>query len=124
MLKSPSAEIARWSTASRRAYLCPARTIDKSAAAIARGEGDAAALRLAHHDAKAHQRLSPKGPEARAVFAALENARCEAIGARALKGVGDNLGAALEKAIADKGYDRLNAHDARPSRRCRRPSCA
>ena len=92
----------------------PARQLDKDAAAIARGEGDAAALRLAHHDAGAHERLAPKGAEARAVFAALENARCEAIGAQALKGVGDNLAAALEKTIADKGYDRLSAKDAAP----------
>ncbi len=92
----------------------PARALDRDTAAIARGEGDAAALRLAHHDTAAHERLSPAGAEARAVFAALENARCEAIGARALKGVGDNLAASLEQIIADKGYDRLSAKDAAP----------
>ena len=92
----------------------PARTIDPETAMIARGEGDAAALRLAHHDAAAHARLAPKGAEARAVFAALENARCESIGALALKGVGDNLAAALDKTIADKGYERLSAKDAAP----------
>ncbi|MEO1252459.1 MAG: cobaltochelatase subunit CobT [Pseudomonadota bacterium] len=90
----------------------PARQIDRESAAIARGEGDAAALRLAYHDAQAHARLSPKGAEARAVFAALENARCEAIGATAMKGVGDNLAAALDKTLADKGYDRLSDKDA------------
>ena len=90
----------------------PARTIDPDTARLARGEGDAAALRLAHHDASAHMRLAPKGAEARAVFAALENARCEAIGARALKGVGDNLAAALDKTIADKGYDQAGTKDA------------
>lgn len=89
----------------------PARVLDPASAAIARGESDAAALRLAHHDAVAHQQLMPKGAEARAVFTALENARCEAIGAKALKGVGDNLAASLEKVFADKGYDRLNAKD-------------
>ncbi len=92
----------------------PARILDEASAAIARGESDAAALRLAHHDAVAHQQLSPRGAEARAIFAALENARCEAIGARALKGVGDNLAASLEKTFADKGYDRLNSKDAAP----------
>ena len=92
----------------------PARVINSEAAAIARGEGDAAALRLAHHDAAAHQALSPKGAAARAIFAALENARCEAIGARALKGVGDNLAAALDKTIADKGYQELSSNDAAP----------
>ncbi len=89
----------------------PARVIDAAAAAIARGEGDAAALRLAHHDEAAHDALSPRGAEARAIFAALENARCEAIGARALKGVGDNLAAALDKTISDKGYEQLGAQD-------------
>lgn len=92
----------------------PARVLDREAAAIARGEGDAAALRLAHHDMEAHQRLSPAGADARAVFAALENARCEAIGARAMKGVGDNLAASLDRTIADKGYDRLSAKDTAP----------
>jgi len=92
----------------------PARNIDKTAAAIARGEADAAALRLAHHDPATHQHLAPKGVEARAVFAALENTRCEAIGSIALKGVGDNIDAALNKTIADKGYDSLNAKDAAP----------
>jgi len=90
----------------------PGRNLDPETASLARGESDAAALRLAHHNAMAHQRLAPKGAEARAVFAALENARCEAIGALALKGVGDNLAASLDKIIADKGYDRLNAKDA------------
>ena len=92
----------------------PARVLDPASAAIARGESDAAALRLAHHDSAAHARLAPKGAEARAVFAALENARCEAIGAMALKGVGDNLAASLEKIITDKGYDRQSATDAMP----------
>ncbi len=90
----------------------PARVLDPKSAALARGEGDAAALRLAHHDDDAHQRLAPKGAEARAIFTALEHARCEAIGAMALKGVGDNLAAALEKIIADKGYDQGNDNDA------------
>ena len=92
----------------------PARSLDRESAAIARGEGDAAALRLAHHDADAHERLAPVGAEARAIFAALENARCEAIGARALKGVGDNLAASLEQVITDKGYDRLSSNDSAP----------
>ena len=92
----------------------PARVLDPTSAAIARGESDAAALRLAHHDSAAHARLAPKGAEARAVFSALENARCEAIGAMALKGVGDNLAASLEKIITDKGYDRQSVTDAMP----------
>ena len=92
----------------------PARQLDKKASAIARGEGDAAALRLAHHDPAKHDTQAPRGAEARAIFSALENARCEAIGARALKGVGDNLAASLNKTIAEKGFDRLSTSDEAP----------
>lgn len=92
----------------------PARVLDPKAAAIARGEADAAALRLAHHDEAAHSKLSPKGSDAEAVFSALESTRCEAIGAVALKGVGDNLDAALEKAIIDKGLDRPEITETAP----------
>ena len=92
----------------------PARVLDPASAAIARGEADAAALRLAHHDDAAHARLAPKGAEAQSVFDALENTRCEAIGANALKGVGDNLDAAYEKTILDRGLDRLDISQAAP----------
>jgi len=92
----------------------PARVLDREATAIARGEGDAAALRLAYHDAQTHAALAPKSAEARTIFAALENARCEAIGARAMKGVGDNLAASLDKIIGDKAYERLSESDATP----------
>ncbi|MEZ5922683.1 MAG: cobaltochelatase subunit CobT [Parvularculaceae bacterium] len=90
----------------------PARIIDREAALVARGEADAAALRLAHHDQGTYAKASPRSEEARAVFRALEDARIEAIGARALKGVGDNLAAALDKTIADRRLDRLNAVEA------------
>ncbi|HBS30327.1 MAG TPA: cobaltochelatase subunit CobT, partial [Parvularcula sp.] len=87
----------------------PARVIDREAAMVARGEADGAALRLAHHDAAASARALPKGAEAQAVFRALETARIEAIGATALRGVGDNLAAALDKSIAERRLDRLDA---------------
>ncbi len=87
----------------------PARIIDREAAMVARGEAVGAALRLAHHNAAASARALPKGAEAQAVFRALETARIEAIGATALKGVGDNLAAALDKSIADRRLDRIDA---------------
>lgn len=90
----------------------PARVLDPEAAAVARGEADAAALRLAHHDEVSHALYAPKGGEAQAVFTALENARCEAIGARALRGVGDNLDAALEKSMIDRGFPALPENEA------------
>jgi cobaltochelatase CobT len=59
--------------------------------AEARGAADAVALRLRHHDAKLHGSQAPAEPEARAVFDSLEGARVEALGARAMAGVRDNL---------------------------------
>ena len=101
-------------TGKRARIPLPARSLDPETAAVTRGESDHAALHLAHHDEAAHARLAPKGAEAQAVFRALENARIEAIGATALKGVGDNLAAALEKTISAKGYQGLNAKEVAP----------
>jgi cobaltochelatase CobT len=92
----------------------PARVLDRDAAMIARGEADAAALRLAHHDARKFSKSMPNGAEAQSVYRALEDARIEAIGARALKGVGDNLAAALDKSIIDRRLDRLDPNEAAP----------
>ena len=92
----------------------PDRVIDNESAAISRGEADAAALRLAHHDAREHARLAPKNPAGRIVFSALENARVEAIGTRALTGVGDNLAAMLERQFEQKNYDNRSDNDVTP----------
>jgi len=92
----------------------PARVLDRDAAMIARGEADAAALKLAHHDARQYSKNQPKGAEAQAVYRALEDARIAAIGANALKGVGDNLAASLEKSISERRLDRLDAKEAAP----------
>ncbi len=62
-----------------------------------RGQADAAALRIRHHNSVLHQRLSPANDLAREIFNSLEQTRCEALGARRMRGVADNLGAALEQ---------------------------
>ncbi|MBB4658780.1 cobaltochelatase subunit CobT [Parvularcula dongshanensis] len=85
----------------------PPRKLDRRKVAISRGHADAAALRLAHHDARLHASLAPQNGEGRAVFAALEAMRIEAIGANALPGVGDNLDAALARSLEEKGYQRM-----------------
>ncbi|MGB6116822.1 MAG: cobaltochelatase subunit CobT [Mesorhizobium sp.] len=63
---------------------------------ITRGLGDSMALRRARHDAAVHTRLAPDGKQARAIFDAVEQARVESIGARAMTGVADNLSVMLE----------------------------
>src|SRR3569623_1834429 len=59
--------------------------------AIARGHGDAMAMRLASHDPDVHRRRSPAEPEARAAFAALEQARVAALGCIRLPGMAGNI---------------------------------
>ncbi len=58
------------------------------------------ALKRARHDPRVHARLAPEGKQARAVYDAVEQARVEAIGARAMRGVGDNLALMLEDKYA------------------------
>jgi len=69
----------------------PGPGLETKLVAEARGAADALALRLRHHDPKLHARVAPADPDARGVFDALETARVEALGARAMGGVRDNL---------------------------------
>ena len=84
----------------------PPRDLNGKEAARIRGLADQMALRLAHHDAAAHARLRPYDPVAAQVFEAIEQARIEGIGANALGGVKQNLGAALEANLERKGVGR------------------
>ncbi len=72
-----------------------------------RGEADAIALRIAHHDDSIHAGLVPKGDSARTVYDAIEDARVESLGALQMKGVGANLRARLEKHCAESGFDKI-----------------
>jgi cobaltochelatase CobT len=69
----------------------PGAGLEPKLVAEARGAADAAALRLRHHDARLHARTAPVDADARSVFDALETARVEALGARAMGGVRENL---------------------------------
>lgn len=68
--------------------------------AITRGLGDSMALRQARHDPRIHMKLAPEGKQARAIFDAVEQARVEAIGSRAMAGVAENIGSMLEDKYA------------------------
>ena len=69
----------------------PGPALEAKLVAEARGAADSAALRLRFHDPRIHARNAPADIDARAVFDALETARVEALGARAMGGVRDNL---------------------------------
>jgi cobaltochelatase CobT len=80
----------------------------KTDIAITRGLGDSMALKRACHDTRIHTKLAPEGKQARAIYDAVEQARVEAIGSRAMQGVADNIGSMLE----DK-YAKANLTDVR-----------
>ena len=77
----------------------PGPALEPKLVAEARGAADSAALRLRHHDARLHARVAPMDIEARGVFDALETARIEALGARAMGGVRDNLAQLTEARV-------------------------
>src|SRR4051812_16728509 len=77
----------------------PGRTLPEREVAEARGFADSAALRLRHHNPAIHARGAPEDEVARAVFDAAEQARVEALGARAMEGVRGNLARAIEMRI-------------------------
>jgi cobaltochelatase CobT len=69
----------------------PGPALERKLVAEARGAADSAALRLRFHDPRIHARSAPIDIDARAVFDALEMARVEALGSRAMGGVRENL---------------------------------
>ena len=78
----------------------PSRKLTREEASVLRGQADSLALRLAVHDGVVHRAYMPEGHEARAVYEAVEQARCEAVGARRMDGVKINLAAMLEARYA------------------------
>src|SRR5580698_2619175 len=74
----------------------PPRKPNPREAAIMRGLADSMALRLACHSEAVHRKLQPQSPAGRALFDAVEQARVEAIGARRMEGVANNISAMLD----------------------------
>src|SRR6476646_3169709 len=85
----------------------PPRKLNAQDAAIVRGHADSIALNLACHDPAVHRRRMPGGQQARAVFEAVEQARVEAIGARRMYGVAQNLTAMLDDKFHRGKFDEV-----------------
>src|SRR6478609_8339740 len=85
----------------------PPRKLSAQDAAIVRGHADSIALKLACHDPAVHRRQMPGGQQARAVFEAVEQARVEAIGARRMQGVANNLSAMLDDRFHRGKFDEV-----------------
>jgi cobaltochelatase CobT len=92
----------------------PARDLPPNEVAVVRGEADAMALRLRHHNAEIHARRVPAGSMSRAIFEAVEQARCEALGSRRMSGVASNLAAALDERCRAQGYARIADRESAP----------
>ncbi|MEI6559113.1 MAG: cobaltochelatase subunit CobT [Rhodospirillaceae bacterium] len=92
----------------------PARDLNPAAVAAARGAADAVALRLRHHDPAIHARRMPAGDIPRTVFDALEQVRCEALGARDMPGVAANLAASTADRCQRQGLDRVTEREQAP----------
>ncbi|WDR01411.1 cobaltochelatase subunit CobT [Devosia algicola] len=82
--------------------------------AIARGQGDAMAMRLASHDPEAHRKRAPIDPMARAAFDALEQARVEALGCVRMPGMTGNIGEMLEDRLFRANFAEVSNRDDAP----------
>lgn len=92
----------------------PGRALPADQVALARGFADANALKLRYHNARLHGAAAPAEAVARAVFDAVEQARVEAIGARAMEGVRANLNQALDLRLKSDAIRRARNPDEVP----------
>ena len=92
----------------------PSRDMAEGEVSILRGEADALALKLRHHDEAAHSQNRPPGGTARAAYDAIEQARVESIGALQMEGVSANLDEALVERCRRQGYSRVVERDDAP----------
>jgi len=90
------------------------RELDQHAVAMARGEADALALKLRHHDTRTHARRRPASELGRSIFDVVEEARCESIGAMRMKGVADNIQTVLEERCRTRGLHRIEQREDAP----------
>ena len=92
----------------------PTRALPPAEMAKLRGQSDAIALRLRHHDDGVHALRMPTRREAKDAYDALEQVRVEVIGSRFMDGVRGNLQAKLAEECEAEGYDRMTRKDQLP----------
>jgi cobaltochelatase CobT len=81
---------------------------------LARGVADALALRHRFHDDATHARYAPPGEMARALYEAMEGARCEAMGARVMPGTASNIDHKIADEAARRGYGNMTTTSEAP----------
>ncbi len=92
----------------------PTRALPPAEMAKLRGQSDAIALRLRHHDDGVHAQRMPTRREAKDAYDALEQVRVEVVGGRFMNGVSANLRAKLAEECEAEGYDRMTRKDQLP----------
>jgi cobaltochelatase CobT len=80
------------------------RRLTEQEVRLARGTADALALRHKFHDVSTFDRYVPQGQMARDIYDAMETARCEAVGARAMPGTHTNIDAKIENEAVRQGF--------------------
>jgi cobaltochelatase CobT len=85
------------------------RRMTRDEVLLARGTADAFALRRKYHNEATSARYSPTGQLARDIYDAMETARCEAVGARAMPGTATNIDAKIAWEADRKGYGQITA---------------
>jgi len=90
------------------------RRMTKAEVLLARGTADAYALRRRYHDESTHDRYNPQGQMARDIYDALETARCEAVGARAMPGTAGNIDAKIGVEAERLGYAEIEEASGAP----------
>ncbi|ETD82366.1 cobaltochelatase subunit CobT [Rhodobacter capsulatus] len=81
---------------------------------MARGTGDALALRQRHHDTAVAARYAPSGDMAKSLYEAMETARCEALGARDMPGTLTNIDFKIGHEAERKGYGQIRTQAEAP----------
>lgn len=82
----------------------PSPSLPAEDVALVRGAADAVAVKLRYHDPKLHASRVALSTQAASIFDVLEQARCEALGARRLAGVGSNIGVHLAALCRQKNF--------------------
>jgi len=89
----------------------PSRRLTREELTRLRGMADAFALKIRYHDEAVHRRRLPTGFQAQRLFDNIEQIRVEAIGARDMAGVAQNLDFRLEETCRAGGLAEITNRD-------------
>jgi cobaltochelatase CobT len=94
-------------TGKRARLPMPTRLLPPAEMQKLRGAADSMALRLRHHDSVIHAAHAPHERDAKLAYDAIEQARCEVVGAIHMPGAAANLAAKLTDSCVADGLDRM-----------------